>query len=320
MPSVSSKHLVDPELAPALDQFPPFNFSPETLPMMRAGLEEMAKATAGAAVAGVEREEKFVPGPKGAPDVRVLIYTPTGTKSPRPAYLHIHGGGYIMGRPEMGEPTNMALAKELGCTIVSVDYRLSPETAHPGPVEDCYAALKWLHSNAKSLGVDANRIAIGGESAGGGLSAGLALLTRDRGEIKLIFQLLIYPMLDDRTCTHSDPHPYAGEYIWTPESNRFGWKSLIGAEPGGKNVSPYASAARAEMLEGLPPAFISVGALDLFLEEDVEYARRLARAGVPTELHVYPGAFHGFNMSAPSRVSSNFNRDSMEALRKALNG
>jgi acetyl esterase/lipase len=320
MPSISSKFLVDPELAPALDQFPPFNFSPETLPMMRAGLAEMAKATAGATVSGVDREVRHVPGPKGAPDVRIVIYTPKDAKAPRPALFHIHGGGYIMGAPEMSEPSNMALAKDIGCTLVSVDYRLAPETPHPGPVEDCYAALKWLFDNAKDLGVDATRIAVGGESAGGGLSAALALLARDRGEVKLAFQLLIYPMIDDRTVTHTDPHPYAGEYIWTPESNRFGWASLIGGEPGSKGVSPYAAAARAEDLRGLPPAFISVGALDLFLEEDMEYARRLARAGVPTELHIYPGAFHGFNMSAPSRVSTNFNRDSKEALRKALHG
>jgi len=317
---MSSRYLVDPELLPALDQFPPFQFSPELLPMMRAGLAQMAQAAAGAAVEGVDKAEKFVPGPKGAPDVRVLVYTPKDAKAPRPALLHIHGGGYIMGAPEMSETQNMALAKDLGCTVVSVDYRLAPETPHPGPVEDCYAALKWLHDNAKEFGVDPTRIAVGGESAGGGLSAALALFARDRGEVKLAFQLLIYPMLDDRTCTHPEPHPFVGEYVWTPPSNHFGWKSLIGAEPGTKDVSPYAAAARAEKLEGLPPAFISVGALDLFLEEDIEYARRLARAGVPTELHVYPGAFHGFNLSAPSRVSTNFNRDAKEALRKALHG
>lgn len=317
---MSSKHLVDSELVAALEQMPSFSFSAESLPLMRAGLAEAAKATAGAPVSGVDREEKTVPGPKGAPDVRVLIYTPKDAKAPRPALFHIHGGGYIMGAPEMSETQNMALAKDLGCTVVSVDYRLAPETPHPGPVEDCYAALKWLHDNAKSLGVDPARIAVGGESAGGGLSAALALLARDRGEVKLVFQLLIYPMIDDRTCVDKSPHPFVGEYVWTPDSNRFGWKSLTGVEPGSAGVSPYAAAARAEKLEGLPPAFISVGALDLFLEEDMEYARRLMRAGVPTELHVYPGAFHGFNLSVPSRVSTNFNRDAKEALRRALHG
>jgi acetyl esterase/lipase len=199
-----------------------------------------------------------------------------------------------------------------------VDYRLAPETPHPGPVEDCYAALKWLYTHADELGVDPKRIAIGGASAGGGLAAALGLLTRDRGEVPLVFQLLIYPMLDDRTVTTTDPHPYTGEFIWTAEANRFGWRSLLGQEPGGPDVSPYAAAARAESLAGLPSTFISVGALDLFLEEDIEYARRLIRAGVPTELHVYPGAYHGFNLTADAQVSQVAARDQLAALKRAL--
>jgi acetyl esterase/lipase len=199
-----------------------------------------------------------------------------------------------------------------------VDYRLAPETPHPGPVEDCYAALRWLYSHTGELGVDPTRIAIGGASAGGGLAAGLTLLTRDRGEVPLAFQFLIFPMLDDRTVTATEPHPYTGEFIWTPEANRFGWTSLLGKEPGGPDVSPYAAAARAESLEGLPPTFINVGALDLFLEEDMEYARRLMRAGVPTELHVYPGAFHGFHMTANAKVSLAAVRDQLDALKRAL--
>jgi acetyl esterase/lipase len=204
--------------------------------------------------------------------------------------------------------------------VVSVDYRLAPETPHPGPVEDCYAALKWLLANAESLGVDRNRLAIGGESAGGGLSAALALLARDRGEVPLTFQMLSAPVLDDRTCLRRDPHPYAGEFIWTHETNYLGWKALLGCEPGSQSVSPYASAARAENLAGLPPAFISVGALDLLLEEDLEYARRLARAGVPVELHVYPGGLHGFELVADSHLAKEVLRTSLTALKRALHG
>ncbi len=166
--------------------------------------------------------------------------------------------------------------------------------------------------------MDPTRIAIGGRSAGGGLSAGLALLTHDRSEIPLIFQLLISPMLDDRTGTATEPHPYAGEFIWTPEATCFGWTALLGQEPGGPDVSPYAAAARAEHLEGLPPTFLSVGALDLFLEEDLEYARRLIRAGVPTELHVYPGAFHGFDTVEGAKVSQSAARDRLDALARAF--
>lgn len=211
-----------------------------------------------------------------------------------------------------------SIVSTIGCVAVSVDYRLAPETPHPGPVEDCYAALTWLYTHAEELGVDTTRIALAGASAGGGLAAGLAVLTRDRGEVPLAFQLLIYPMLDDRTVTSTEPHPHTGEYIWTPEANRFGWTALLGQEPGGTGVSPYAAAARADHLEGLPPTFISVGALDLFLEEDMEYARRLMRAGVPTELHVYPGAFHGFNMVADAKVSQAMARDQFDALARAF--
>jgi triacylglycerol lipase len=158
-----------------------------------------------------------------------------------------------------------------------------------------------------------------GESAGGGLAAALALLARDRGEYRLAFQHLIYPMIDDRTVVASDPHPYTGEYVWTAESNAFGWASLLGVPPGSDGVSPYAAAARAETLKGLPPTFISTGALDLFLEEDLEYARRLTREGVPVELHVYPGAYHAFNIAAGAGVAQAAQRDSLAALRRALN-
>jgi triacylglycerol lipase len=201
-----------------------------------------------------------------------------------------------------------------------VDYRLAPEVQHPGPVEDCYVALCWLHANAEALNVDRARIGVMGESAGGGLAAGLALLARDRGGPELAFQHLVYPMIDDRTCVMDNPHPYAGEFLWTRENNIFGWASLLGTAPGGPDISPYAAAARAENLTGLPPTFISTGAIDLFLEENMIYAQRLSRAGVAVELHVYPGAYHGFQLAAETRVASAAIRISLDALRRALHG
>lgn len=317
---MTTRHLVDRELIPMIDTFPGLTLTRETLPESRAFLAEMnAQALAGMPefpdIIGVERH---IPGPQGAPDVRVLIYRPKHSSTPTPALLWIHGGGYVLGTADIAEGQVKSIISMTGCTAVSVDYRLAPETPHPGPVEDCYAALKWLHTNATELGIDATRIAIGGDSAGGGLTAALALLTRDRGEVPLIYQLLIYPMLDDRTVTATDPHPHVGEYVWTPDANRFGWTALLGQEPGSPGVSPYAAAARAEKLEGLAPAFIGVGTLDLFLEEDIEYARRLIRAGVPTELHVYPGAFHGFPMVPDAKVSQAFARDYLNALTRAF--
>jgi acetyl esterase/lipase len=318
MTSVSSRHLVDSELAPALDLLPTLELSLATLPTWRMRLTDMFAQIAALLPTSsqVARKDFLVPGPHGAPDVRLLVYTPAAGGTSRPAYFYIHGGGYVMGRPDMAEAQNKAIATDLGCVVAAVDYRLAPETTFPGNIEDCYAALKWLHVHAAELGMNAERIAIGGESAGGGLAAALALLVRDRSEIPIIHQQLIYPLLDDRSPDSS--HPFAGEFGWTREASRFGWRSLLGSEPGGADVSPYAAAARAEHLDGLPPAFIGVGALDLLLEENLEYARRLTRAGVPVELHVYPGAFHGSDMMAKARLSRMHARDQMEALRVAF--
>lgn len=317
---MTTKHLVDPELVAMLDQFPALELTAETLGQIRAMMQAMRSQTPPnlPAFPDIAVSERFVPGPEGAPDVRVLVYLPTSVQGPLPALLWIHGGGYVIGSADGEDLGVKSIVSAVRCTAVSVDYRLAPETPHPGPVEDCYAALLWLSTHAGELGVDPTRIAIGGGSAGGGLAAALGLLTRDRGEVPLAFQLLIYPMLDDRTVTMTDPHPYTGEFIWTAQANRFGWRALLGQEPGGPDISPYAAAARAESLVGLPATFISVGALDLFLEEDLEYARRLIRAGVPTELHVYPGAYHGFNMVADAQVSQVAARDQLAALKRAF--
>ncbi|MDB6107766.1 MAG: alpha/beta hydrolase [Gammaproteobacteria bacterium] len=315
---MTSRHLVDPELLAALDTFPSLVFSAETLPLMRASLPQFLAMAPPSDVTDVTMVERSIPGPPGAPEVRVVVYRSDRTEGPMPVYLHMHGGGYVFGVPELNDSGNRRLASELRCAVVSVDYRLAPETPFPGPVEDCYAALVWLHAQAASLGVDPARIAIGGESAGAGLAASLGLLARDRGKAPVAFQMLIYPMLDDRTGTTSDPHPYTGEFIWTAESNHFGWASLLGGAPGGGDVSRYAAPARAENLAGLPPTFIAVGALDLFLEEDLDFARRLTRVGVPTELHVYPGAYHAPDMAPEARVAKALRRDVLEAMRRAF--
>ncbi|HTK08287.1 MAG TPA: alpha/beta hydrolase [Ktedonobacteraceae bacterium] len=318
---MTTRPLVDPELAAILDQLPTVALTEEIVKQVRMSQAMSSqKLPNRPAFPDIEITERFVPGPEGAPEVRVLVYQPIAVEGPRSALLWLHGGGYIMGSPEQADFTVKNMVSAVGCVAVSVDYRLAPETRHPGPVEDCYAALKWLHTHARDLGVDPTRIAIGGSSAGGGLAAALGLLARDRGEIPLVFQLLTAPMLDDRTCTLAEPHPYTGEFVWNREANHFGWTSLLGQEPGLPDVSPYAAAARAAQLEGLPPTFIDVGALDLFLEEDLEYARRLTRAGVPTEFHLYPGAYHGFRMVANAQVTQTAARDQLAALQRALGG
>lgn len=298
---MASRHLVDEELVPLLDIFPPLDFTIETLPQFRETQNQMIAAMQGEPDASVVREDLIVPGTKGA-DARVLVYRPNGAQGVLPAIIYIHGGGFVIGSAVMMDPYARLLAQQLNCVVVSVDYRLAPETPFPGAIEDCYAALKWTHDNATTLSVDPARIAVVGESAGGGLAASLTLLARDRGEVKLAMQILDMPMLDDRTGIQGEPHPFTGEFIWTANHNRLGWRAMIGAEPGGPDVSPYCAPARAKDLSNLPPAFITIGSLDLFLEETLEYARRLIRAGVPVELHVYPGVFHGFQAAAHSRV------------------
>jgi len=317
---VDTRYLVDPELLPAIDPYPQVALPIESLAEVRAEFSRMLAATPIREDLPVQREELHVRGPAGAPPVRVLFYRPAVVGGPRPAVLHIHGGGYILGSPDFADLSNRLLVAELGCVVCSVDYRLAPENPHPAPVEDCYAVLSWLHDQADSLGVDGSRVVIKGESAGGGLAAALALLARDRGGPVITFQHLTYAMIDDRTCVDPEPHPYVGEFVWTPERNLFGWTALLGRPPGDPDIPAYAAAARATDLTGLPPAFISVGTLDLFLEENLEYGRRLTRAGVPVEMHVYPGAFHGFGAATAARTTLAAARDSREALRRAMFG
>jgi acetyl esterase/lipase len=236
-----------------------------------------------------------------------------------PGVLHIHGGGYTASSAVGSLPNIQQLAQELDCPIVSVDYRLAPETIWSGSLEDNYAALLWMHAHAAEIGVDPARIAVMGESAGGGHAALLSLAVRDRGEVSLAFQALIYPMIDDRAGTSRKLAEHIGWFGWSPDANRFGWHSFLGCRPGGRKVPVAAVPARVEDLSGLPPAFIGVGGLDLFVEENVEYARRLNAAGVPTELLVMPGAFHGFDMFLPdAAISQRFTAAKVSALRRGL--
>jgi acetyl esterase/lipase len=316
----STRHLVDPELLQLLDDFPTVQLSSESLAEIRAARAALLaqQLPLEPAFPDIDASDRSIPGPQASTDVRVLVYVPKQAPRPMPALVWIHGGGYVLGSPDADGLQIKSLVSQVGCLVVSVDYRLAPESPFPAGVEDCYAALRWTHAQAEELGVDRERVAIGGPSAGGGLAAALALLARDRAELPVAFQVLLVPMLDDRTTVVADPHPFTGEFTWTPANNLFGWTSLLGRAPGGEGVSPYAAPGRAESLAGLPPAYISTGALDLFLEEDLEYARRLVRAGVPTELHVYPGAYHGFSRAADARVAKAYTRDYMHALQRAF--
>ena len=315
---MSSRHVVDPELLPIIDNAPDMGVSAEKLPFVRGVIAEMTRMGLEAADPSVTVSEHHAPGYEGGPEVRVVIYRPAGLPAHAPVVLQIHGGGFVFGTAELGDPRNRAMARAVSCAVASVEYRIAPEAPFPAGLNDCYAALAWLHREAAALGLDPDRIAIRGESAGGGLAAGLAIMARDRGGPAVCFQLLIYPMLDDRTVTRA-PHPYAGEFVWDAASNRFGWESWLGAAPGADGISPLAAPARLADPAGLPPTFMATAALDMFVEEDLEYARRLMRAGVPTELYVAPGAVHGFDAMAPeAAVSRRFTDQADAALKRAF--
>jgi acetyl esterase/lipase len=269
------------------------------------------------AVKGLIIRDETIAGVDGA-SIRVRLYLPAADQGARAALLWIHGGGMIVGKPEQDERRSIELCRRLGLVIAAIDYRLSPEHPYPAPLDDCYAAFAWLHSKTGGLNISPDRIAVGGNSAGAGLAAGLALLAHDRNEYAIAFQLLIYPMLDDRTTLRTDIDERRLR-LWSTKSNRFGWCSYLGREPGSDDVPDYAAPARRKDLSGLPPAWIGVGTCDLFHDEDVDYARRLKDAGIPCTLDIVPGAFHGFDLIASqSEVGRNFRQNYFGALRSAL--
>jgi len=301
---------IDPELAIGLEALPP-SMMPKALidfndmPGTRARADELFAARQRSLPRNgrVTTEDRMVPGPEGAPDIRVRIYRPADTSGALPGLYWIHGGGMVIGRLEDEDLRVKALVEQVGCVAVSVDYRLAPEHPYPAPVEDCYAALVWASERADDLGINLTLLAVGGASAGGGLAAATVLLARDRGTPALTFQLLICPMLDDRNITPSS-HEITDVGVWDRDMNISGWTALLGDKRGTDEVSPYAAPARASDLTGLPPTFIDVGSLEVFRDEDVDYALRLMRASVPTELHVYPGAYHGWDGFAPTATIS----------------
>jgi acetyl esterase/lipase len=306
---------VDPELVPALKALPKLILNNQTLPQVRRQ-EAVPPPLPAPAPQPIDLR---IPGPAGTPELRLIIVDPAPGEKGRPALLHTHGGGYVARSAALSVHFLQSVAQTCNCVVVSVEYRLAPETRFPGSLEDNYTALRWLYINADALGVDRKRIAVGGESAGGGHSAALAIVARDRKEIPVVFQLLIYPMLDDRTGSSRAVPPHIGEFVWTAQSNVFGWTSLLGVPAGSPKVPAGSVPARVEDLSGLPPAFIVVGAIDLFVDEDIEYARRLIAAGVPAELHVVPGAYHGYDLLVPNAaVTARFTKYWTTALRRAL--
>lgn len=259
-------------------------------------------------------EDRLVPGPEGAPEIGVRIYRPVVAEGALPGLLFIHGGGMVLGNLDTDHLTAVMLSEAVGAVVVSVDYRLAPEHPAPAAIEDCYAGLLWMAAHADDLGVDPGRLAVYGGSAGGGLAIATAMVARDRGGPALCFMMPIYPQIDDRNETPSS-REIVDVGIWDRAGNIEAWEWYLGGKP----ADQYAAPARASDLSGLPPAFIDVGDRDMFLDEDVEFANRLQEAGVPTELHVYAGAYHASEVFAPTAaLSQEIWGNRLTALRRAL--
>lgn len=247
-------------------------------------------------------------------DISVQIHRPTSGDDDGARILWIHGGGMIIGSARQDDGLCRRMANAHNVTVVAVDYRLAPEHPFPTPLEDCHDALVWL---ADQPGVDRDRIIVAGASAGGGLAAGLALMARDRGVVSPLFQLLIYPMLDDRTAVDSSKDQIAVR-VWDNKANHYGWSAYLGEEPGGDSISPYAAPARSTALSGLAPAWVGVGTCDLFHDECISYARALEAAGIAVELHIAPGAFHASEAMSKAGVSKAFLESQASAIDAAL--
>lgn len=308
---------VHPELQNMFSGLPKVVYTRENLAAQRKVMQEFAAGMAASLPFNDEVliSERYVPGAEGDPEVRIKIYEPRVKNQSLPGVLYIHGGGYILGSADMMDFTLQQLVSELDCVIVSVDYRLAPEHPFPAPLEDCYAALTWFSENAETLGSDSARIAVFGPSAGGGLTAALSLLARDRNGPPIMFQMPLYPMLDDQLLTKSS-NEITDDRVWNKVKSQLAWEMYLGEQG---QASPYAAPARAADLSGLPPTYTCVGDLDPFRDETIHYVLRLTQAGVPTEFHLYPGCFHGFEEYYPSaEISQRVVKEYCTALKHAL--
>ena len=309
---------LDQDLAEVRERFPSLGFDLRDLAGSRTILKKLAERARIRDTSSIAVEEFAITHPEDSTTLNLKSFRPLTGSTETPALLWIHGGGYVMGSAGDTDQTLAHIALETDCTVFSVDYRLAPEHAYPAALDDCFDCLLWLQKHANQLKIDPARIAIGGASAGAGLTAALALRARDEGTQQVLFQLLIYPMLDHRHRTPSsraiqDPN------LWNEQTNRLAWALYLGALTDHDEIPLYASASLAADLTNLPPAFVCVGDLDIFLDEDIDYAQRLLQAGVPTELHVYPGAIHGFDMLAPdAAISQRLRTDVNNALQKAF--
>ncbi|MGG1573207.1 alpha/beta hydrolase [Fictibacillus sp. NRS-1165] len=304
---------LNPELRSMFSAMPEMHYN--DLETVRGSISEMLRESP--VNESVSISDRYIPGPENTLDLRVRIYQPKEKTEGIPGLLWVHGGGYIIGVPEKNDYICQRFVLDINCVVVSVDYRLSPEHPFPAPAEDCYAGLKWFSEHSAELGVDPTRIGVAGQSAGGGLTASVSLMARDRNGPPIAFQMPLYPMIDNRNITPSS-HEITDPRVWNRESNILGWRAYLGENHTGE-VSPYAAPALAADFSGLPPTYTCVGDLDPFRDETIEYVAKLSQAGVPTEFHLYPGCFHGFEDLVPqAEISQRAEAQYVEAFKRAV--
>ena len=313
---MDTRHLVDPEVWPIVELLPFAEFDRATLHLARSDaagrFTDLAELPLAATVRTAQRADGST--------IELYHFDPNPGAQGQAALYHVHGGGMILGTAKDMQAGPSAMAAALQIPVISVEYRLAPEAPFPGPQQDCLDGLTWLAAHAAELGIDPARIAIVGESAGGGLAAATVLMARDTGGPKLAAQVLVYPMLDHRTGSEACRwnNRSTGEFLWNRAANQFGWEALRGDYPAEDARKGWFSPALADDLSGLPPTLLLTGSLDLFFDEDLDYARRLVDAGVPVELHSYPGAIHAFNMMAEAAISQAFTRDMLGGIARLL--
>jgi len=310
---MKNKDHINPELRPILEQFPVVDLNIRELP---ADFEPPVQVKSPL----VKTTNRMIPGQDT--ELLMKIYEPVNrSNTALPALLWIHGGGYLMGHPDFDDSLCEQFVLTANCLVCSIDYRLAPEHTYPAAIEDCYSGLKWMAEHTDELQIDAARLAIGGASAGGGLTAALAILARDRGGPNLIFQMPLYPMIDDRNVTPSSQEINKNNFpnVWNREMNQQAWGMYLGTAADGE-VPSYAAAAREQDLTGLPPTYTCVGDLDVFRDETINYVARLSQADVPVEFHLYPGCFHGFDVIFnDTEISNRARNEYIQALARALN-
>ena len=307
---------VDAEYLPVIKLVPPIDLS--DIVAARAALQAVfAMFAAADPRPDVARSDHAIPNAPGAPDARIRLFRPRNATGILPGLVWIQGGGYVLTSANPDDQGCERMAHDLQCVVASVMWRRAPEHPFPAAHDDCFATVQWMSANAGTLGVDADRIAVGGASSGGGAAAAVALRARDEG-LHLCHQLLVYPMLDDRNVTRSS-HLVTDPELWNRSNNILAWQAYGGDRYGSDDVSPYAAPTRAQDVTGLAPATILTGELDLFVDENIEYAQRLLAADVPVEFHLYPAVHHGFDVHNPQgRQAMRMLADRDEALRRAF--